>query len=322
MNAPLAYLNGRFLPFGEATLPLHDAGFVSGATVVDNARTFRHALFRWPDHLARFRRDCAACYVPLEQSDEQLTSTAGELVAHNAELLPPGGELQLVTFATPGPLGFYLGEAANGPPALGMVTYPLPFARYRRFFTEGVALAVAGVQSAHAADLLTPRVKHRSRLFWHVAERTLRDPASRFHAPDAVPVVLNHDGVADTAIGCVLAVAGDTVLRPVPGSVQDSISAKVIAELCAATGLTCRDESLDFRSLCRAVENGEERTAARVSELLLAGTGFCVAGVKRFACGQQSRDYARPGPVIGKLLAAWSDLVGVNIAKQFTEAGA
>ena len=82
---------------------------MSGATVVDNARTFRHKLFRWPDHLERFRRDCRTCYVPLEATDDQLTATAEELVAHNAAQLPPGGELQLVTFATPGPLGFYLG---------------------------------------------------------------------------------------------------------------------------------------------------------------------------------------------------------------------
>ena len=128
MKLPLAFLNGRFLPFAEAALPLHDAGFVSGATIVDNARTFRHKLFRWPAHLARFRRDCETCYIPLELSDQQLTATAEELIAHNAKLLPPSGELQLVTFATPGPLGFYLGEPANGPPTLGMTTYPLPFA--------------------------------------------------------------------------------------------------------------------------------------------------------------------------------------------------
>src|SRR4051794_21555429 len=150
MNTPLAYLNGRFLPFAEAALPLHDAGFVSGATVVDNARTFRHKLFRWEDHLRRFTGDCAQCYVPCEATHHELTAVAYELVAHNAKLLHPGEELQLVTFATPGPLGFYLGDAANGPAAglpgpvsgasrgpgtLGMVTYPLPVARFRRFFT-------------------------------------------------------------------------------------------------------------------------------------------------------------------------------------------
>ena len=156
MQTPLAYLNGRLVPFADAALPLHDAGFASGATVVDNARTFRHRLFRWPDHLARLRRDCATCCVPLEASDEQLTATAEELVVHNARLLPPGGELQLVTFATPGPLGFYLGEAANVPPTLGMVTYPLPFARYRPFFTEGVTLAVVGHQWADPHAVVSP----------------------------------------------------------------------------------------------------------------------------------------------------------------------
>jgi branched-chain amino acid aminotransferase len=318
MSAPLAYLNGRFVPFAEAGLPLHDAGFVSGATVVDNARTFRHKLFRWSDHLARFRRDCAACYVPLEVSDEQLTATAEELVAHNAKLLPPGGELQLVTFATPGPLGFYLGEASNGPPVLGMATYPLPFARYRRFFTEGVTLAVAGVQHAGAHDILPPGVKHRSRMVWHVAERRVSDPASRYHAPGAVPVVLNQHGVGDTGIGNVLAVAHDTVICPIPRVVLPSISTCVVRELCAAVGLKSGEQPLDLRYLCHPLEPAEAgRVAGRVSELLLAGTGFGVAGVRRFSCEGRARDYPWPGPVFTKLLAAWSELVGVDIAEQF-----
>lgn len=318
MNFPLAYLNGRFLPFTEAALPLHDAGFVSGATIVDNARTFRHKLFRWADHLARFRRDCSACYVPLDATDEQLTATAEELVAHNAKLLSPGGELQLVTFATPGPLGFYLGEPANGPPTLGMATYPLPFARYRPFFAEGVALAVAGMQHCDPIDLLPPRVKHRSRLFWHIADKTVNDPASRFHSPGAVPVILNA-GVGDTAIGCVLAVLGNTVLRPTTESVLDSISVKVVGELCGQLGLQLTDAPLDLRAFCRPVEPTVEKSIIpRVSELLLAGTGFCLAGVRRFACADRSRGYDWPGPVFRKLLAAWSDLVGVDIAKQFT----
>ncbi|MBX9628535.1 MAG: aminotransferase class IV [Gemmataceae bacterium] len=320
MTAPIVYLNGRLVPFAEAALPLHDAGFVSGATVVDNARTFRHKLFRWPDHLARFRRDCATCYVPLEATDEHLTATAEELVAHNAKLLPSGGELQLVTFATPGPLGFYLGDAPNGPPTLGMVTYPLPSARYRPFFTDGVTLAMAGMQHADPIDLLPPRVKHRSRLHWHVAERTVNDPASRFHRPGAVPVVFGRHGSGDTAVGGILAVIGDTVIRPVPDSVQESISLKVVGELCASVGLTYTDAPLDLRHLCRPVGRADAKsTIPRVSELTLAGTGFCLAGVREFA--QQlgvSRTYDWPGPVYRRLLAAWSDLVGVDIQKQFT----
>ena len=325
MNAPLAYLNGRFLPFTEAALPLHDAGFVSGATVVDNARTFRHTLFRWPDHLARFRRDCAACYVPLDATDDHLTATAEELVAHNAKLLPPGGELQLVTFATPGPLGFYLGEPDNGPPTLGMVTYPVPFARYRRFFTEGVTLAVAGFQASDCADILPPEVKHRSRLFWHVAEKSLNDPGSQFHldTPGAVPVVLSHHGVGDAAIGSILVVTDDEVIRPDYGTVLDSISVKVVGELCGSLGLAFHSAPLDMRGLADPNQHRQpDPSITRAAEVLLAGTGFCLAGVRRFGFRDRCRDYAWPGPVFGRLLAAWSDLVGVDIAKQFTGPGA
>ena len=320
MNHPIAYLNGCFLPFTEAALPLHDSGFVSGATIVDNARTFRHTLFCWADHLERFRRDCATCYVPLDATDERLTTIAEELIAHNAKLLPPGGELQLITFATPGPLGFYLGDATNGPPTLGMVTYPVPFARYRKFFTEGVTLALAGSHHADSADLLSPVPKHRSRLHWHIAERTINDPKSRQRATGAVPVVFNHQGVGDTAIGCIIGVMGDTVLFPVTGTVQESISARVVRGLCGSLGLPVQDVPLDVRYFTRPPGEGEDKTIIpRVSEFLLTGTGFCVVGVRRFANGTLHRDYDWPGPVFKKLLAAWSDLVGVDIEKQFTE---
>ena len=312
MQPTLAYLNGRFVPFADAGLPLHDAGFVTGATVVDNARTFRHKLFRWSDHLAHFRRDCAACFITLEASDEQLTALAGELVASNAKSLSPGGELQLVTFATPGPLGFYLGESTNGPPTLGMATYPVPFGRFRRYFTEGVTLAIAGVQYSNLADVLPPCVKHRSRMAWHIAEKSV-------NAPGAAPVILNQHGTGDTAIGTILAVVGETVIRPLPGTVLESISSRVVGELCDTIGLRVEDAQLDLRSLsCRPEALEEKGISERVSELLLVGTGFCIAGVRKLTFENRDRDFNWPGPVFRKLLEAWSALVGLDIEKQFT----
>lgn len=300
MNTPLAYLNGRLLPFADAALPLHDAGFVSGATVVDNARTFRHTLFRWGDHLARFRRDCGACYVPLDATDAQLTAMAEELVAHNAKLLPPGGELQLVTFATPGPLGFYLGEPTNGPPTLGMVTYPLPTARYRRFFTDGVTLAVVG---AHGESLLSPTVKHRSRMLWHVA-----DHRARLIRPGALAVLTDgRGGLTETSLANALAVVDGVVTSPPRETVLDGISLRVTRELCESLGVSFAEAPLPTAAL------------SSFSEVLLTGTGFCLAGVSEVIdAGDRSHRLPWPGPVLRKLLAAWSDLVGVDIEKQFT----
>src|SRR5262249_31320564 len=80
MNQPLVYLGARLLPATEPPLPIHDAGLVSGVTVTDFCRTFRRRLFRWDDHLARFRRDCAACFIDLAVSDAELTAVAAQLV--------------------------------------------------------------------------------------------------------------------------------------------------------------------------------------------------------------------------------------------------
>ncbi|QDU23418.1 aminotransferase class IV [Urbifossiella limnaea] len=295
----VAYLNGRFIPFAEASLPLHDAGFVSGATVVDNARTYGRRLFRWADHLARFRRDCAACYVPLAATDDELTAIATELVARNGVLLPADGELQVVTFATPGPLGFYVGEPTNGPPTLGMVTYPVP-ARYARFAEEGVVLAVAGTQTTQAEDLLPPRVKHRSRMLWHVAERTVRGWADA----DAVPAVETQDGVLDTPIGGVFSVALGAVYFPPDGAALDSISLRVAAELLGRLGVPVRKEP--GVSIARLA-------GGAATELILCGSGCGPVGVRGFARGPgQSRAFPVAGPVLTRLRAAWAEEVAAG----------
>ncbi|HEX4607308.1 MAG TPA: aminotransferase class IV [Urbifossiella sp.] len=314
MSGPVAYLNGRLVPFAAAGLPLHDAGFVSGATVVDNARTYGRRLFRWPDHLARFRRDCATCYVPLAATDAELTAIAEDLIARNGPLLPPGGELQVATFATPGPLGFYVGEPANGPPTLGMATYPVP-ARYDRFVAEGVTLAVAGHHGTRTSDLLPPKVKHRSRMVWHVAERRVNDPARSWYKPGAVPVVLTDEGYGDTAVGGILVVADGEVYFPPDGAVQESITLKVVDELCDRLDIPTRTlqprQSLD--GLAEPAQSGGESTVTgRATELILAGTGFGLAGVREFArVVGVTRAYTFPGPVLTRLRAAWAEEVGL-----------
>jgi hypothetical protein len=50
-----------------------------------------------------------------------------------------------------------------------------------------------------------------------------------------------------------------------------------------------------------------------MNEAFLAGTGFCVAGVGRI----DGADLPWPGPVFRRLLAAWSEMVGLDVEQQF-----
>jgi branched-subunit amino acid aminotransferase/4-amino-4-deoxychorismate lyase len=283
-------------------LPVHDAAIVGGVTVTDFCRTFRHRLFRWPDHLARFRRDCATCFIDLPYTDDQLTTAAHQLVEHNAQSVSETGELALITFATPGPIGAYAGEPGNdGPPTLGMHTFPLAFARYRRFFSEGVILAIAGHHAAEPADLAPPAVKHRSRLHWWRGEHLLRQ---RTDVPaGAVPLLLDapNGAITETAIGHLLLVRGGTVLAPPAGTVLDGISLRVVRELCAAEGIPFDEQRFTLADVAVA------------TEAMLTGSAFCLAGVRQV----EGTTLPWPGSITQCLLAAWSAMVGSDIAGQF-----
>lgn len=303
MSVPVAYLSGRLVPANEAALPIHDAGIVSGATVTDFCRTFRHRLFRWPDHLARFRHDCATCFIPLTPSDEELTAVAGHLIEHNAPLLPPGAEYALVTFATPGPIGTYVGNPGqDGPPTLVMHTFPLSFARYRRFFTEGVSLAIVGRHAVAEDDLAPTQVKHRSRLHWWRADHLLRQRQDV--PPGCLALLTDATGhLTETAIGHLLIVRDGVVHTPPVGSVLDGISRRVVRELCEEASIPFAERPVTLADVANA------------TEAMLCGTAFCLAGVRWI----EGHTLAWPGPITSQLLAAWGKMVGVNITAQMVE---
>ncbi len=303
MTEPLAYLDGRFLPQGEARLALHDAGFVFGATVTDLARTFAHRLFRLPDHLRRFRHSCALARIPQPLSDEEMTAIAERIVAHNAALLGPGQDLALVLFATPGPVGYYLGQPGgpgDGPPTLGLHTFPLPFARYARLFREGAHLVVPATRQIPAASI-DPHIKQRSRLHWWLAEQEARQVEQ-----GASALLLDAGGfVTETAFANLLVVRGGTVRTPPRSGVLAGVSLQVVEELCGPLGIPFEERPLRLAD-CQAAD-----------EAMLSCTSFCLAGVSRI----QGTPVAFPGPVFERLLRAWSDQVGVDIRTQILAAG-
>src|ERR1019366_7921984 len=187
MTEPLAFLNGELVPQSAASIALNDAGFIFGATVTDLCRTFRHWLYRWPDHLARFRESCQSAYIDLPLDDSEITDRAVELVARNAGLIDANHDLALVLFATPGPIGWYLGgsSAANETPTFGMHTFPLPCARYRGWIEQGVHLKTPTVRHIPAA-CLDPHIKQRSRMHWWLAQNEV-SAASALSPPAPLP---------------------------------------------------------------------------------------------------------------------------------------
>ena len=315
MTEPLAYLNGRVLPQAQAQLALNDAGFVFGATVTDLCRTFRHRLYRWDDHLARLRRSCQAAYLAVGFDDAEILRRAEELIAHNATLIRGNDDLALVLFATPGPVGFYLGETTQPGehPTFGMHTVPLPFARYRPWIEQGIALATPSV-CAVPAVCVDPHIKQRSRMHWWLAEQEVKrgHPSPPTPLPqgergaNAQALLLDQAGcVTETASANFLLVKNGVLVSPPRERILDGVSLRVVAELCGRLGVP-----LEYRELpldaCYAAD-----------EALLTCTTYCIAGVRSL----NGRALPWPGPMMRRLVAAWSAEVGVDIHGQIVSDG-
>ncbi len=301
---PQVYLNGQFLPLARASISIFDAGITLGATITDLTRTFRHQPFRLDDHIERFYASAKYARIAPPVSRDETRAIAEEVVARNAALLAADQDLALVQFLTPGEVGMYAGRpgrAGDADPTYCMHTFPLPFAHWRAYFSEGAHVVTPSVRQV-PPQCWDPKMKCRSRIHWWLA-----DHEARLADPKAVALCLDLDGnVTETSTANFLIVAGGAVSSPTPRNILWGVSLMTVQELCV---------ELDIPFHVRDVQVHD---AVNADEALLASTTYCLAPVTRIngiAIGE-----GRPGPIFRRLIDAWSARVGLDIVAQITRA--
>lgn len=294
MSEPQAFLNGRWLLESHAKISLTDAGFVLGATISEQLRTFAGRLFRTQPHVERLFRGLDITGIDCGMSHDELAQTAEELAARNHPLLPAGGDLGLAMLVTPGPYGSF---AAASRPTVCLHTYPLPFARWAARYTSGVELLVSPVEMVSPAAW-PPELKCRSRMHYYLAQQD----ADR-RAPGAIPLLLSRDGtVRETPTANILLLRGGELLSPPRSTILPGISLAVVEELSPQLDLTFAEREL------------VPADVAAADEVWLTSTPWCALPVTRIEGNRIGN--GQPGPQYQKLMSAWQQLVGVDIVAQ------
>jgi branched-subunit amino acid aminotransferase/4-amino-4-deoxychorismate lyase len=285
------------LPAHEATIPVFDAGFVLGATVTEQLRTFGGKLFRFDEHLLRLHRSLSIVGIDPGLSDEELGRIARAIVAHNHALLAPGDDLGLSLFVTPGPYATLAPEAAAGP-TIGLHTYPLPFRLWTEKYERGESLVISDVEQVSPRSW-PPELKCRSRMHYFLAEQHARK-----HRPGARALLLNASGgVTETLTSNVLAYRRDVgLISPLPERILRGISLSMVRELAEKLRVPFVEHELTAHELAGA------------DEVLLTSTPSCLLPVTML--DGQPIGNCRPGPIFGRLIQAWSELVGLDIMAQ------
>lgn len=292
----IAWLDGREIPRADLVLPVGDAGFVLGAAVTEQLRTFGGRLFLPEWHAERFTHSLAIAGIEPAWSAAEIFAVAADIARRNHALGSPDGDLGVVVFATPGDLPAQHGGRGS-PPRLAIHSFPLAFPLWARAYAEGVALrSVPVVQVPGESWPLV--LKCRSRMHYHLADR-----AAAAAEPGARAILCHTDGrVSETSTANVAIVRRGRIITPPPADALPGISLRFCCDLAAGLGLEWEQQSLALADLAAA------------DEILLTSTPNCLLPATRL--DGRPIGTGGPGPLFQRLLSAWSQGVGIDIAGQ------
>jgi len=290
----LAYFKGKFVPRSECKIDVGDPAFMLGDAVFDMTRCFNGKPFRLRDHLKRLFRSIDAALMEPPMSMEELEELTLELVRRNEPLRPAGEEFHITHLV---PRAQTPRGAARAKSDLIITMRNIPFDAYAKYYIKGVHLVPVSVRS-YPPDTVDPKMKHISRMNFCLAKQE-----ASVIDPEGFPLLQDHYGNITESISCNLFFVKDGVVRTPPDrAILQGTSRAIVMELAANLGIDVREEDVQMYD------------AYGADEAFITGTSPCIMPVSRI--NTRPLPGPIPGPITQRLLAAYSELAGVDIQDQ------
>ncbi len=290
----IAYFNGEWIPYGDVTISPDDRGFVVADVVFDIARTFAGEPFVLGRHIDRLYRSLKYMRIDSGLTPDEMTAICEEGVQRNRPRLREVGDFNIHPVVTRG-VGHGVDDPAS--PTVCVSIKPVAFSGFARYYVDGAHGVIVRTRS-YSSDTMDPKVKHHSRANFVLAELEAADVD-----PQASPILLDNNGNLTEGIGYNVFLVKDGVLKtPTDRSILQGVSRSVIIDLAPQLDIPLIEEDLQPYDLYTADEVFFSRTSPRIVP---------VSMVDRRPVGDST-----PGPVTKRLLAAHSEMVGVDIVGQ------
>jgi branched-chain amino acid aminotransferase len=291
MREPIVYVNGNLVAASQATISVFDRGFRLGDAVFDTSRTFRHRPYKLQEHLERLQRSMHFTRLDLGMSLAELEAITLQVVEKNVPLLAEHDDVWIHQVVSRGAL------RVSGSPTLVIMTEPLPFASFARYYKLGVSLITPSVRHT-PPQCVEPRIKTVSRL-----NLVLADLEARQADPDAYALLLDLEGnITEYTSGNFFIVRQGRLLTPFERSSLGGIARETVLELAEELGIPTREADITPYDAC----NADEAFITSTSKSILP-----VRQLNGIRIGTRI-----PGPITKRLLDHWSSRVEVDIVEQ------
>ena len=288
------WLNGEYVARSEAKISMMDRGFRLGDVVFDTSRTFNGSIYRLEDHIDRLYRSLKYLRIDPGMTKAEMASVTQQVVEKNEPARRRGDDYMVTQIVTRGSFRSGSDEMSA---TVSVWIDPIDFKTYSPLYREGAHVVIPRTR-AYSSQQVDPKIKHYNRLNFVLAELEVKDID-----PEAFPLLLDMDGNVSESSGANFCIVSDGVLiTPGDDATLQGVSQATLLELA---------EQLEIPT---SVEHIQPYDVYNADEALLCTTPYCLLPVGR-ADKRQIGDEV-PGPVTQRLLAAWSERVGLDIVDQ------
>jgi branched-chain amino acid aminotransferase len=294
----LVYLNGALVPRDQAKISVFDAAVMLGDTVTESTRTFGHRPFKLDQHIRRLYQSLKVTRIDPGMTPDEMHALSLRVLAANQHVLGPDDDCWLVHNISRGLSVAGADPTVQRSPATIIIfTSPMILTDWAGFYIEGCH-AVTPMSRAMPAQALDARIKNRSRMAYTLAEIEVK-----LVDPKAQGILLDIDGnIAENKGGNFFLVTDGVLKTPTTRNALAGISRGTVLELAAQLGIPACETDLQPYDVYTA------------DEAFFTSTPYCIMPATRFnglLVGE-----GKVGTITKRLLAGWSELVGVDIVAQ------
>ncbi len=298
----LVYFNGDFIPEIEARISIFDCALMYGDMVFEMTRTFGQKPYRLRQHLERLYASLDYVQIDCGLTIDQMEEVTHATIERNLPAVE-GYDIQIMHDVTRGGLGLYDTLIKEGTAPIVSINV-LPLVRHTgggsAKYEEGSHFVITPQQSV-PSRYIDPKAKNRSRLYYKIAELQAAQMEEGANA-----LLTDERGFITEGTGNnFLLVRGGVILTPRPHNILRGVSREACMELAGKLDIPVREVDLDPYDVRDA------------DEAWHTSTTVCMQPITRFDFRPVGD--GKPGPIYRKLLAAWSEEVGVDIAGQARE---
>ena len=242
--------------------------------------------------------------ISINLSIDEMEAACLQTIEKNEPFFEDSDEHRLMINVSRGPLAIY-GDIFGGKiePTIIIADFPLKWTvrGMDKLYENGIN-AIITEQKAIPENLMDPKIKNRSRLFYMMANIEV----SKHEGKNNWALLLDPDDFITEGTGANFFIVKDGVLyTPEPRNILVGISRGHVLDIGEKLGIKCIEKNITVDDVLEA------------DEAFFTGTPFAMLPVT--SVNYKSIYDGKKGPVFSRIISEWSSIVGVDIPEQIKE---